>query len=172
VTIRPVAGAVTGGIDAQRGPQRCLDQAASPEARQPAEILAPRTASTARRVRGVKPSSAYSARPGRPFRCDLGSRSDPPKLGRSFRCAWNQRSAEALTNVSLTASRCARLWTAYAPGAPLEGGASQPPDLTEYDRSSRELDARMASFQGRQARSPSSPSNQPQRDGEDRARGQ
>jgi hypothetical protein len=55
---------------------------------------------------------------------------------------------------------------------PLEGGASQPPDLTEYDRSSRELDARIASLQGRQGRSPTSPSSQPEQDGGHRARGE
>jgi hypothetical protein len=36
------------------------------------------------------------------------------KFGRSFRCAWNQRSAERLTSVSLTASRSARPCTTYA----------------------------------------------------------
>jgi hypothetical protein len=54
---------------------------------------------------------------------------------------------------------------------PLEGAASETPDLTEYDRSSRELDARIATLQGR-GRCPTPPASPPQRDGGNRARGE
>jgi hypothetical protein len=55
---------------------------------------------------------------------------------------------------------------------PLEGRGSGPPDLSEYDRSSRELDARIASLQDRPGRPSTPPASPPQSDGGNRARGE